>query len=426
MKEWRVLVFPGGTEIGLEIQKALSPCKEVRLFSAGMNVPNHAPYVFLRHFVLPSVHERGWLEALIAVVRREGIDFIFPAYDDVLLALAENANRIPATVVTSPLETCRITRSKSATYRFLEGVVPVPRMYPDADSVDAFPVFVKPDRGQGSQRAALVPSKAELAELVKAQSDLIILENLPGEEYTVDCFSDRERGLLFCGARQRIRTNRGIAWNSRPVRDPAFDALARGIAGRLEFHGVWFFQAKRAADGVLTLLEIAPRVAGTMALHRVMGVNFPLLSLYEQARVPVTIMANEIDVELERALLNRYRHDLRYGAVFVDLDDTLLCHGVVNRDLVKLVFQCINAGVRTVLLTRHAGDLNALLAKHRLAGLWDEIIAVDKDRKKSEFITRRDAILVDDSFSERADVQRRCGIPTFDSSMIEMLFDDRA
>jgi len=49
-----------------------------------------------------------------------------------------------------PQKTCEITRSKSETYRMLEGVIAVPRLYASLAEVDVFPVFVKPDRGQGS------------------------------------------------------------------------------------------------------------------------------------------------------------------------------------------------------------------------------------------------------------------------------------
>lgn len=58
MKQLSVLVFPGGTEIGLEIWRSLKDCKEIRLYSAGSEVSNHAPYVFARHFNLPSVQLR--------------------------------------------------------------------------------------------------------------------------------------------------------------------------------------------------------------------------------------------------------------------------------------------------------------------------------------------------------------------------------
>jgi len=57
MKYINVLILPGGTEIGLEIWRALKDCKDIRLYSAASDVSNHAPYVFARHFIVPGVHE---------------------------------------------------------------------------------------------------------------------------------------------------------------------------------------------------------------------------------------------------------------------------------------------------------------------------------------------------------------------------------
>ena len=36
------------------------------------------------------------------------------------------------------------------------------------------------------------------------------------------------------------------------------------------------FSIKKDYDGTLKLLEVAPRIGGTMATHRVIGVNFAL------------------------------------------------------------------------------------------------------------------------------------------------------
>jgi carbamoyl-phosphate synthase large subunit len=250
---------------------------------------------------------------------------------------------------------------------------------------------------------------------------------LPGQEYTVDCFADREQGLLFARGRRRIRTRAGISMASRSEGDQAaFGRMAEEIRRRLGMHGAWFFQVREAADGTPTLLEVAPRVAGTMAVHRVLGVNFPLLSLYEHARVPVQIAPIEADVLLDRALTNRYRHNLSYSAVYVDLDDTLVVRGEVNTRLAPFLFQCLNERRRLVLITRHASDLQETLGRHRLGGLWDEIVHITDGREKADHIREPDAILVDDSFRERRVARERLGIATFDSSMVELLIDDRA
>ncbi len=421
-----VLVFPGGTEIGLELRRSLADLKEIRLAGAGSEQDRHGPFAYRRWRTLPAVGTDGWIDALNDVVDELEIDAIFPGHDDVLLALAEHASEVRAGIVTSPLRTCEITRSKRATYELLDGALPVPRVFATPGEITEFPVFAKPDRSQGSQGAVEVADETALAAAIAAGSDLV-MELLPGREYTVDCFSDRERGVLFARARLRERTRAGISMATRTQPDNELaERYARAIAERLELHGAWFFQLREDRDGELRLLEVAPRVGGTSALHRVLGVNFPLLSLYEHLRRPVQIAPNDIAIRLDRALVNRYAHDLAYSHVYVDLDDTLLVGDAVNTRLVAFLYQCVNAGRRLVLITRHAHDVDRTLARFRLATLWDDIVHIQDDSaEKADHIRETDAILIDDSFRERRVAHERLGIATFDSSMIELLIDDR-
>lgn len=421
MEKRRVLVFPAGTEIGLEIFQGLRYCKEVEPIAAGQDVSNHARFAFPDYHHLPSIHEPGWVEALIELCHSFDIDYIFPAYDDVIVALSRQTERLPAIVISSPSSACEITRSKSDTYRALAGDIRVPRVYASSSEVSNYPVFVKPDRGQGSFGIAKVNNEDELLGAMRAIRTPIVCEYLPGEEYTVDCFSDREKGVLFAGARARRRTRNGISVNTITQTLPEIREMANLIGLRLGLRGAWFFQLKRAQDGQLVLLEVAPRIAGAMAAHRVSGVNFPLLSIFEAERLPISILAVGGIVELDRALGNRYRHSIRYSTLYIDLDDTLLINGRVNTLAMKLIYQCINKGRGIVLLSRHRGDLNQTLSKHRLSGLFDVIIHLGEIEKKSSHIMHNDAIFVDDSFAERMDVSAHCNIPTFDCSMIEML-----
>ena len=420
----RVLVFPGGTEIGLEIRAALAHRRDIELFSAGVGGPGHAPYVFRNHDEVPDVRGPGWVEPLARVVRERSIDVVFPAHDDAVLGVAEHAATIGAVVVGSPLETCRVTRSKRATYRALAGVVPVPLVYDEPAEIADFPVFVKPDRGQGSAGARVARDRAELDRALADGSDLV-MEMLPGDEHTVDCFSDRDRGLLFARARRRVVTRAGISVSSVPVDDPELVDHARRIAGVLSMHGAWFFQTRRDSRGEHRLLEVAPRVAGTMALHRALGVNLPLLSIYEALRLPVSVEPSGVSARIDRALVNRYRHDLVYSAVYVDLDDTLVVRGRVDAGLVAFLYQCLNEGRRIVLITRHSGDVDRTLRRYRLAGLFDAVVRVEAGEEKADHIREADAILIDDSHRERRIASQRLGIATFDVDAVELLRDDR-
>ncbi len=79
---------------------------------------------------------------------------------------------------------------------------------------ERYPVLVKPDRGQGSSDVQRVDNAEQLAIALRRIADPIICEYLPGDEYTVDCFSSANEGLLFAGARRRNRTRNGISVNT--------------------------------------------------------------------------------------------------------------------------------------------------------------------------------------------------------------------
>lgn len=417
----RVLVLPAGTEIGLEIYASLKNQKNITLFGAGEDISTHARFVYGEYHVIPSIHTKHWLDRLLAVCRELRIGYIFPAHDDVIVALSEVRSKIPAVVVTSNKDACMTTRSKSATYRRLADILPVPHTYTSADSVDNYPVFVKPDRGQGSLNAKKIEDADQLALVLRDTSEGIICEYLPGEEYTIDCFSAETQGLLYAGARSRRRTRSGISINTVNEQLPEVWAMALAINTELKLRGAWFFQLKRSNRGTLTLLEVAPRIAGSMASHRVLGVNFPLLSILEQDGIEIKIATNPCEIELDRVLHNRYTHDIHFESLYIDLDDTLICNGNVNTDLIKLIFLCINQKKKVILITRHKGNLCQELQDHRLTGLFDNIIHITDGTPKSYYINHPNSIFIDDSFSERQEVTAVCKIPTFDISMTELL-----
>ncbi len=424
IKNRNVLILPAGSEIGLSIHSALSQCKEVTLFGAGENDNNHARFVFNKYHIIKNVNETGWLEQLDSFCKMFDIHYIFPAHDDVIVALATHQEKIPARVITSSLASCLICRCKSKTYNHLQKRVRVPKLYAGIQEIKSFPVFVKPDMGHGSQGAHLVKDLAELVFRLENTENPIICEYLPGEEFTVDCFSDREKGLLFCGARTRLHIRNGISNNTRTVDLPEAKEFATIIGKELNMRGSWFFQLKRALDGKLTLLEVAPRTAGAMGVHRAMGVNFPLLSLYEEERENISILINSGPIEMDRALGSvQYKMNLKYSSLYIDLDDTLILHDRVNLKVLQLIYQCLSSGKRIHLLTRHRGNLDQTLQNHRLSSLFDTVTLLPEGAKKSDYIKGENSIFIDDSFSERKDVSGQCSIPTFDCSMIEGLLN---
>ena len=422
-----VLVFPAGTEVAFEIHAALSRSKFVRLFGA-TSVPCHAEFVYERCLEdFPFVDEPGFLERLNQAIDQWGIDYVYPAHDSALLTLTRLQEQIHARVVTSPLETVEICRDKNRTYAFLAGADYLAASYARAEEVPAFPVFIKPAVGQGSQGARRIDSREQLEEAMADGVEYAICEYLPGAEVTVDCFTDRHGVLRLVSPRSRERIRAGIAVRSRLL--PAnrrIQEIAEDLNRRLSFNGAWFFQLKQNAAGDYRLMEAAPRIAGTMGATRNRGANLPLLTLFNLWGYDVDLLLNDNAQLLDRAFISRFETDLQYQTVYVDFDDTLVLGQRVNSELMMFLYQARNAGKDLVLLSRHSRDLKEDLRRFAISeDLFCKVIRLGDGEEKADYIGP-DSIFIDDSFAERRRVRERCGIPVFDVDMVESLLDWRA
>ncbi|CAN5212873.1 ATP-grasp domain-containing protein [soil metagenome] len=417
----RVLVFPCGSEIALEIERSLRYVKGIELWGAS-STSDHGEYVFENYVDgVPFVDDEGFLDSINRIIDEHAIDFVFPAHDSAVLALAQRRHDLHATLLTSSTATCETARSKAATYSALQDVVRTPARYaPGADL--PFPVFLKPDVGQGSKGVLKAQSADEVDRALRKDPSLLVLEYLPGEEFTVDCFTDASGALLYAQARTRARTSNGISVRSTTIPLPEAAAMAGRINGALPFRGAWFFQVKYTGDGELALLEVAPRIAGTMGVSRMLGVNLPVLTLLDAQGLPVSILAGRYSVEVDRALTSRFHLALDFHTVFVDFDDTIAMQDGVNAALMAVLYRFVSQGKRLVLITRHAADLTASLQQHRIdSALFDEVVHLSAGEPKSHSVTAG-SIFIDDSFRERAEVAAARGVPVFDvGEAVELL-----
>lgn len=403
MKKQRVLVVPAGTEVGLEIYRSLSGLKQYELVGAN-SIIDRSSLLYDKFIAdVPFILEPEFVDRIKKIVAQYNIDFIMPAHDDATVVLSQYRDTLGATLVCSPDATVKLVRSKSATYRALTGHVCVPELYLP-ENVISFPVIIKPDVGQGSKGVRLIRDREQL--VANFDSTSLICEYLPGDEYTVDCFNNHKSELLFVGPRIRKAMRNGIAISTEAVADGGeFRQFAAAISKVLDIRGAWFFQVRRRADGVLCLLEVAVRIAGSMALNRMRGVNFSELSILVQQNVDLRCAAQDFSIRMERSLDCAFCMDISFQSLYLDFDDCLLlANNKLNVDAVKLIVLCRNAKKRVVLISRHAGDLKQKLLDLRIHDLFDEIIHITDKTPKSKYIPEEKILFIDDSFAERYDV----------------------
>lgn len=419
----KALIFPGEAENAFELFQALRYSTRLEVWAASSR-PGYGSILFPRYRDdLPNIYDDDFLNVFNIFLEINHIDLIFPTHDDVALFLAEHSNELKAKVVGSNAECAKVCREKKILYSELAHESFCPATYSTPEEVGSWPVFIKPNRGQGSVGGVRADNMEALRNHWQQTPDPVICEYLPGEEFTIDCFSDRHGNLLFIGPRSRDVVRMGIAFESRivPVNE-AMQTMAQALNSIFHPHGLWFFQVKRSIKGELKILEISCRASGTMSVYRQIGVNLPLLAAYDALGMDVRILKNNVQLTMRRRLHSSYVIDHEFTTVYVDYDDTVIVNGQVNALLMQFLYECRNEGKRLVLLSRHAGNLDLSMRSFRVfPELFDDIHHLTAEERKSDFINCKNAIFIDNLFAEREDVLTRTGVPVFDVDAVEAL-----
>ena len=425
-----VLIFPAGSENAINIYDSLKYNLHFNVFGASGQV-DHAEFVYPKDKLFLGdlyITKKNFIDEFNRVIEKFNIDYIIPTHDTIALFLTEHHSIINAKLICSPFETSKIAENKELTYDALKDCEFYPRVYLNSNEVIKYPVFLKPYVGAGAKGTHIANNKEELYQILKNSSNLLISEYLPGKEYTIDCFTDKNGELLFAGPRTRERITMGITFHSvRSEYNSELKNIANELNNRFKLRGAWFFQVKEDEFGHLKFMEFSVRQAGTMAFYRQLGVNFAALSVFDAMGYDVKITFNDYNLTLDRSLKNSYKFDYEYEKLYIDFDDTLIINGKVNTTLMKLIYQGINANKKIILITKHAYVLDESLRKYRInKDLFDEIILIEPDKKKADYIDKSNAVFIDNYFPERMSVKELCNIPVFDVDAVECLIDSNA
>ena len=283
----RVLITGAGGPAAIGAMKSLRAADSVELLAADMDpwaaglylVPSWA------RTLIPAGAAPGFTGALLARCLALGVNVVLPTVDAELRPLARAREQFAAEgidLLLAPAAALDVILDKLTLAQHCAGVVRVPRTEvfgPDLDPASwTYPVVVKPREGSGSRGVVIVGSAAELAALDRSAA-LIVQEFLPGEEYSVDVLADADGRVIASVPRLRARVDSGVSVGGRTVHDPEVEWFGRAVA---EATGVTFVanvQCRRDRAGSPALLEVNPRMPGTLGLTIASGVDMPRLAL---------------------------------------------------------------------------------------------------------------------------------------------------
>jgi carbamoyl-phosphate synthase large subunit len=121
---------------------------------------------------------------------------------------------------------------------------------------------------------------------------MLVIEYLPGEEYTVDALLENGTPLVIL-PRKRISMNNGISVAGEFENNKEIIDYATAVFKATGLHGPNGLQVKRNENGEFRILEINPRLQGSTTTALGMGINLPLLAVQQAIGIDVKSLIPE-------------------------------------------------------------------------------------------------------------------------------------
>jgi carbamoyl-phosphate synthase large subunit len=278
-----------------------------------------------QHFIkIQKASEPDFIESLLKIVQQHSIQCILPLVTKELFPLSENKHKfekLSCKVLVSSSDSIELANKKALSYQYLYKTgIAIPKFriaktvkeFEEAARQLGYPEHVfcfKPSESNGSRGFRIVSDKRDASDLLFSQKpdstylpydqaikilaskpfpELLVCEYLPGDEYSVDCLAENGNAKLVV-PRLRKKMINGISVQGAFEKDEAIITYCTKIIQTLRLHGNVGIQLKRNENGEALLLEINPRVQGTIVSNLGVGVNLPLLAIFQELGMGIEI-----------------------------------------------------------------------------------------------------------------------------------------
>jgi predicted ATP-grasp superfamily ATP-dependent carboligase len=309
-EHYDILILDAGWRIATTITRSLGRAgvrvalaESTTQYSAAHKPPAFSSRYCARTVDLPDYANdpAPFIDAILAFVREHSVRVVLPTADSSIVLLAPHRERfaeIGCTVAVAPDVALEIANDKTRTLEVADKLgIPYPKSVAVAGVEDVraaeaqfgYPFVVKPTMSwtsQGSERVAPVEAMNE-AEAMKATNrflatgcEVIAQQLATGRRESISLFIANGEMLAYCGCTAHRTTPPlgGVSAmrESIPVSKELLD-MSVNLATAIGMEGACEVEYRQDARGNSLLMEINPRLAGTLenAIHS--GVNLPLM-----------------------------------------------------------------------------------------------------------------------------------------------------
>lgn len=313
--------------------------RNVRIVGIDMNYdPSVLQYVDT-FYQVPAANTFNYTDVVLNICMKEKVDIYFPnisAEVETLARRKEDFQSLGILLSVSNSDAVSVSNNKLITYQKLKAAgIPVPQFYP-VHTVEDFiegckvmgfphkPVCLKIANGSGSRGVRIIDatqSRYQIFVKKKPNSfytsyedmlsilqepnyldEMMLVEYMPGNEYTVDLLADKGNVLYEVG-RENTVSMMSIAQESILTYDKHAYQVCKDVVSLLDMDGNIGFDFMRNSENKAVLMDINPRLTATVSLIAAGGVNLPYLRIKQLLGEELPIC----DVKYGTRLKRRYK-----------------------------------------------------------------------------------------------------------------------
>ena len=317
MRDLTVILSACGAQFAPGMVKCLKDNGErnVRVIGIDMNYDHTLDSLYDAIYEVPGANDPAYIDTVLDICKKEKVDVVLPFMSAELIPLLdrmEDFEKMGVKVAVGDRKSIEITTNKYAFYAFLkEQGLKVPKFAPVRKAADLkaaceavgypeFPVCVKATELSGSRGIRMIDASKSRFDILFGQKpnsffttfedlqatlnersempEMMAMEYLPGEEGSVDLIAEDGEILYMCYRESNVNLasipqEATLACNEEAYR------IARDVVKSLGLTGSADFDFKYDRDGHPVLMEINPRIAATMQIFKVGGLNLPYLRI---------------------------------------------------------------------------------------------------------------------------------------------------
>lgn len=311
MNNIAVLITGAGAPGAPGIIKSLRIAGERQIRIIGVDTdPNSIGFAMVdRWYVGEKATSKEFIPSLLQICKKEKVNVLIPLVTDELPKFATSISEfenIGTKVLVSSPEGLRIANNKYLLMKTCrEYGIPTPDFYEVATwnefeqavysvGYPGVPVCFKPPVSRGLRGFRILTEDIDPLDLLlnykptdiftnftnistilknaKPFPELLVMEYLPGSEYSADVLVNKGAVLIVI-PRRREKIKMGISFVGMTENNPDIIRYSTKISTLLKLHGNVGFQFKLDSTGVAKIIESNPRVQGTIVLCTAAGIN---------------------------------------------------------------------------------------------------------------------------------------------------------